>query len=410
MPVKAAASTDQGVLIAMTRLRDMQWSSTENETIASIGPGLTWWDVTEFTSARHRVVLGGRFGPVGVPGLLLGGGVSYFSGQHGWAADHVVGYQIVIANATVLEVTSSSHPDLFWALKGGSSNYGIVTRFDLATFPEPPVYAGTLAIDTPQVPEFLNAFESWVEPGAGIDDPQAAIVHDLLIYPKQQSVQGAIVVFHAGEYSTSGKTNQSAPPVLQNFTNIPTTSSTAQGRSYSAFLEETLVYQDRSFRNTFHATSFVADPAVVRIMNDTLVPAALSQLRGVADCYVSGNLQPISTQWMKAAQAAGGDALALDPADGNVLALNVFVQWSNPADDDLVTAFATDALTEMNKKASAVGLSYPFIYMNDATGGEQIYQFYGKGASLPKMRKIRQQYDPSGVFQYLVPGGFKIGV
>ncbi|KAI9685128.1 MAG: hypothetical protein M1822_004715 [Bathelium mastoideum] len=408
MPVKAAASTDQGVLIVMDQFQNMILTSKGSEQVASIGPGLTWWDVYQWISSHDLMVVGGRYAPVGVPGLLLGGGISYFSGQFGWAANNVLGYEIVLGNGTILEVTSSSHPDLFWTLKGGSSNYGIVTRFDLRTFDLPTVYAGTLSIDTPYMPDFLDAIESWVEPNGGIETPAAAIVPNVFVFPSTGVVQGNCAIFYDGNHT--GITNKSsAPAVLQNFTNIPTISTTAKQQSFVSYVEETLQYENRSFRNSFHATSFVAAPQVVRIMNETLVPAAISQLKDVADCYVSGNLQPVSTNWLRYAQAAGGDAISLDPSDGNVFAFNLFVQWSNPADDDTVTAFATEVLTAMDNATSAANLSYPFIYLNDAAGGEQIYQYYGKGKSLPKMRSISQDYDPNGVFQYLMPGGFKIG-
>lgn len=63
--------------------------------------------------------------------LVLGGGLSFLSTQHGWAANSVVEYEIVLANATILNVSQTSHPDLWKALKGGINNYGIVTAYTL---------------------------------------------------------------------------------------------------------------------------------------------------------------------------------------------------------------------------------------------------------------------------------------
>lgn len=72
--------------------------------------------------------------------------------------------------------------------------------------------------------------------------------------------------------------------------------------------------------------------------------------------------------------------------------------------------FATSVLTSVQEQSNAKGLSYPFLFMNDAAAGQQILQSYGKGKSLPRLKQIRKRYDPEGVFQYLQPGGFKVGI
>lgn len=73
--------------------------------------------------------------PVGVPGLILGGGISHFASKHGWACDNVVSFQLVIASGIPIEVSATSYSDIFWALRGGGNNFGIVTNFKLVTFP-----------------------------------------------------------------------------------------------------------------------------------------------------------------------------------------------------------------------------------------------------------------------------------
>lgn len=76
----------------------------------------------------------------------------------------------------------------------------------------------------------------------------------------------------------------------------------------------------------------------------------------------------------------------------------------------MVKKFTQGALDALEAASRAQGLYYPFLYLNDAGAGEDVYSFYGKGKSLAKMRAIRRQYDPDGVFQTLQPGGFKLGV
>ena len=101
-------------------------------------------------------VPGGRLGPVGVPGLLLAGGVSYYGNQVGWSANSVVNYEIVLASGEVVNANAEVNPDLFWALKGGSSNFGIVTRFDIQTVPSRKVWAGMHIVSAQYMDEYIQ--------------------------------------------------------------------------------------------------------------------------------------------------------------------------------------------------------------------------------------------------------------
>ncbi|KAF5862543.1 hypothetical protein ETB97_011540 [Aspergillus alliaceus] len=92
-------------------------------------------DVYDYVAQYGRAVNGGRYGQVGVGGLLLGGGIGYFSSQVGWGANSVVQYEVVLPDSSIVLVNAASHPVLFWALKGGSNYFGIVTRFDMKTIP-----------------------------------------------------------------------------------------------------------------------------------------------------------------------------------------------------------------------------------------------------------------------------------
>ncbi|KEY74794.1 hypothetical protein S7711_09843 [Stachybotrys chartarum IBT 7711] len=136
-------------------MRTMEFA--QKNTIAKLGPGLRWLDVYEWTNSHGLGVLGGRFAPVGVSGILLGGGVSYFGSRFGWAVNNVAKYEVVLANSTIVNASAKENPDLFWALKGGSSNYGIVTRFDIKTFPLGQVFSEQLTFSSEHLDEFLEA-------------------------------------------------------------------------------------------------------------------------------------------------------------------------------------------------------------------------------------------------------------
>ena len=81
--------------------------------------------------------------PVGVPGLILGGGISFFSNKLGWACDNVASYEVVTASGLVVTASSTEFPDLYWALRGGGgSNFGVVTTSKLHAFPQGHMWGG----------------------------------------------------------------------------------------------------------------------------------------------------------------------------------------------------------------------------------------------------------------------------
>lgn len=109
-----------------------------------------------FLEPHGLSVAGGRLGPVGVPGLLLAGGINFYGNQIGFGCDTVVNYEVVLSNGSVVHANKDSHADLFWALKGGSSNFGIVTKFDLQTVRSPKVWAGSYTVAEEHIDEFLR--------------------------------------------------------------------------------------------------------------------------------------------------------------------------------------------------------------------------------------------------------------
>ena len=104
----------------------------------------------------RRTASPSRFGDtasVGIGGLTLGGGVGYLVRKHGLTIDSLLGAEVVTADGRVLEVDADSHPDLFWAIRGGGGNFGVVTRFDYRLHPVDMVTGGMLAL--PATPETL---------------------------------------------------------------------------------------------------------------------------------------------------------------------------------------------------------------------------------------------------------------
>ena len=97
-----------------------QLDVSADRSYVSVGPGNLWYDVYSGLEGKNLAVVGGRVADIGVGGLTLGGGISFFTGKRGWACDNVLAYEMVTSEGDILEVTYESYPDLFWALRGES--------------------------------------------------------------------------------------------------------------------------------------------------------------------------------------------------------------------------------------------------------------------------------------------------
>jgi FAD/FMN-containing dehydrogenase len=146
-------SIDGGVLLALEKLDTIK----VNAEYVEVGPGLTWYDVYEALEPYGRVTIGGRMKTIGVPGLSLIGGFHYFNNKYGYAMDNVLSYDVILGNGTQVVANKTSHPDLFWALKGGANNYGIVTKFTLKTYTIPKISTTIQGFNESGIPDFLAA-------------------------------------------------------------------------------------------------------------------------------------------------------------------------------------------------------------------------------------------------------------
>ncbi|KAH9208267.1 hypothetical protein DL95DRAFT_467911 [Leptodontidium sp. 2 PMI_412] len=165
-PTPGHSSSEDGVLIDLREMKEIEIS--EDGKIASVRPGARWSDVYEALDSHGMSVVGPR-----LPDGGIGGGLSFFSGEYGLGADKVESFEIVLSDGLIVDANSAEHPNLFWALKGGGSHFGIVTRFDLSTVPIRDLWYSMSTYAITEVPEILLAFEQWQLRSA---DPKSAIL------------------------------------------------------------------------------------------------------------------------------------------------------------------------------------------------------------------------------------------
>lgn len=127
-----ANSAPEGITIDIRGLNRV--SLNGEGTILSVGAGATWDAVYGKLDPLGLSVAGGRVAGVGVGGLTLGGGISYFGPREGLTCNQVVSFQVVLADGSVVEAERGYNEDLWWGLRGGSNNFGIVTSIEFATF------------------------------------------------------------------------------------------------------------------------------------------------------------------------------------------------------------------------------------------------------------------------------------
>jgi FAD/FMN-containing dehydrogenase len=125
--VSGRAMSDGGITIDLRNLREVTVDVANK--LAHVGGGCLLGDVDAATGPHAMIVPAGIMSETGVAGLSLGGGIGWFSRKHGLTCDNFVSLQVVLASGEVVEASETSHPELFWALKGGGGTFGIVTRF-----------------------------------------------------------------------------------------------------------------------------------------------------------------------------------------------------------------------------------------------------------------------------------------
>lgn len=147
----AHGSVDDGVVIDVRDLADVEIDAVSRTAWA--GAGATAGQVSA-AAAQHGLAVGfGDTGSVGVAGITLGGGVGYLSRAQGLTIDNLLAADVVLADGRTVRADATSHPDLFWALRGGGGNFGVVTRLEYRLHPVSEVTGGMLFL--PATPEVL---------------------------------------------------------------------------------------------------------------------------------------------------------------------------------------------------------------------------------------------------------------
>ncbi|KAH8987977.1 FAD dependent oxidoreductase [Lactarius hatsudake] len=388
-------SSTTGVQISMTRFSKIERDNAMGTVDA--GSGVTWDQAYAALESSGLNIIGGRIPTVGISGLTLGGGYAFTSNQYGLTIDNMAGYELVLPNGTITNVTESNK-DLWFALRasgsklhiGGGNNFGIVTKFTYKTVPQGQVWGGTLNYNVDQldsVKEALLKFQQKNDTKAALNVP--------VIYTPAGAISAALVFYNAPT---------PAPGIFDDFLAIPTNQSDVK---------------TRSFVDMFNSAPFANPPNTARGRVNGVSVTQYSP--SVFDAFVNqtlfwggkiGALDPnvtvaVTLEPFLKDVFSHGPASAYPPDRSHALfPTAVTFAYSNASLDDTVSKGLRSYSDAVTAAAVADGqnVSHAAVYPNYAlfdTPPEEIYR-----ANLPRLHGIKKAVDPKNVMG--LAGGFKL--
>ena len=191
--VAGRAVAEGGVMIDLAEMNAV--SVDPERATATAGGGTLWAALNDAAHAHGLAVTGGAISTTGIAGYTLGGGLGWLMAKYGLAADNLLAVELVTAGGEVLQVDADSHPDLFWALKGGGGNFGVATSFTYRLHPLQTIVGGLIAHPMDAAPDLLLWYRDAVADCSDDLTVFAALVHA----PDGSGVKlAAMAVFHTG--------------------------------------------------------------------------------------------------------------------------------------------------------------------------------------------------------------------
>jgi FAD/FMN-containing dehydrogenase len=366
-------TTEGGIALDLGGLTGLEIDVGEQ--LARASGGLTSGEVTG-AAAPHGLAVGfGDTGSVGIGGLTLGGGIGYLVRKHGLTVDHLLGAEIVTADGRVLEVDADRHPDLFWAIRGGGGNFGVVTRFDYRLHPVGMVTGGMLAL--PATRETIAGLVA----EADAAPEELSLIANLLLAPPLPFVPQELVgkplllvlLVHAGPLDEGERVvaplRSLAPPVADFVRAMPFP---------EVFAAEGQEAPPRSVVRTFFSDA----------LDEDIAEELLDRLRA-------------STAQLAAAQIRVlGGAAARVPAEATAFAhrqrrlmVNVAAIYASPDQNAVHREWADETAAALRQGEDAA-----YVNFLGEEGAERVRAAY-PGSTWDRLAEVKRRYDPENLFR-----------
>jgi FAD/FMN-containing dehydrogenase len=368
--VAGRAVTDGGVMISLADMKDVAVDPAT--ATATAQGGVTWGELNDAAGAHGLAVTGGVVSTTGIAGYTLGGGLGWLMAKHGLAADNLIGVELVTAGGEVLDVAADSHPDLFWALRGGGGNFGVATSFTYRLHQVGSITGGLIAHPIEAAPELLRFYREAVAKASDDLSVFAGLVHA----PDGSGTKlAALVVFHAGE-------PEAAEAELAPFKDFGSPLMVAVGPlPYPAM--NTLL--DAGFPDgalNYWLSSFVEG------LPDELIDTAVERFATVPSPMTS----ILFEHFHGAVTRIGRSETAVPHREPgwNLLLPSV---WSDPAQTDLNISWTRETFAALRPHfAGGRWLNY----LGDDQGFDAIQAAYGP--NYERLRDVKRRYDRDNVF------------
>jgi FAD/FMN-containing dehydrogenase len=152
---------DDALVIDLSAMRGVRVDAAQGT--VRVEGGATWGDVDHATHPFGLAVPSGFISTTGVGGLTLGGGIGYLTRQAGFTIDNLLSADVILADGTAVTASAEEHPDLYWALRGGGGNFGVVTSFEFRGVPVSMVVGGPTLFELERGPEILKFWSEFID-------------------------------------------------------------------------------------------------------------------------------------------------------------------------------------------------------------------------------------------------------
>jgi FAD/FMN-containing dehydrogenase len=376
--VAGNGTVDGGILLDLGRLDTVQVDPDAR--LVTVGAGATLGDIDRATEPFGLAVPVGVVSGTGIAGLTLGGGVGWLTRPYGLTLDNLVSADVVLATGDRVRASATENADLFWGLRGGGGNFGVVTSFQFRAHPlDPDVLAGSLIYELPRWREALAAYVAWT---ADVPDAMTTLV-TFMVPPPDWELGDRALMFLG--FAWAGDDRAEGMAVVERLrTACPPDVSVLDPTRWVAFQSAFDTAMPKGVRAYWRNASFDRLDAE---MIDVLVEhcGAQTWVGTAADIHHMGG----------AFGRVAEDATAF-PNRAARFWLNIYGFWPDPGDDAARIAWVKGFSDAMRPSAMA-GQYVNFLGHEDTDTLGKALAAYGP-SKLQRLRELKQRLDPDNLF------------
>ncbi|KAK4898462.1 hypothetical protein LTR27_004059 [Elasticomyces elasticus] len=353
-----------------------------------VGTGCRWGAVYEKLQPEGLMAIGGRAASVGVGGFLLGGGLSFYAARRGWAINHVRSFEVVLANGIVVTASRSSEPDLFRALRGGGSNFGIVTTFELELYPYTGMWGGRTLIEGIHDRQAIDAYATFV--GNLKSEP---LGHTIIIFNYDEGP------LHMHQYIVHTEPVGDLP-AFDCLRQVPTIESTLGTTDYSDLAGNIADLQEWADSRVGCATlTFKLDKALCHFAYDVFIEE-IAPVSG----YIKGTME---LHALPRNLSPADNVFGLEQTEEQLISFLLLFTYTSEIHDEEVIITQQRIIARVRKEAEKRKLFHPFLFPNYSAQWQDVIGSFGE-ANVKFLQNVSKKYDPEQIFQQLQTGSFKV--